>query len=71
MGLIDKKMVDEVMNQVTERVDSGTKEATKMKKFELGFDIAKELERTGGLSTDEYNVFLKKLLKQIGFNMTE
>lgn len=69
MALIDKKMVDEVMNQVTERVDSGTKEATKIKKFELGFEIIKELNKIGGLTSDEETELLKKMLKSLGFNI--
>lgn len=69
MALIDKKMVDDVMNQVTERVDSGTKEATKIKKFELGFEIMKELKNIGGVTPEEETEFLKKMLKSLGFNM--
>lgn len=68
MNIIDKNRVNEIIGAVTERVDSGTKEATRMKKFEMGFEIAKELHDVGGYTDMEYIDFMKKLLKQIGFN---
>lgn len=68
MALIDKKMVDEVVGKIEERVDEGTKEATKLKKFELGFEIVKEIHKNNGYTDEECNDFLKSMLKSLGFN---
>lgn len=69
MALIDKNMVNDITQAISEKVDEGTKKATNMKKFELGFEVIKELGRIGEVTPAEEGEFLKKLLKQLGFNV--
>lgn len=69
MALIDKKVIDEAIGSITERVDEGTKKADKISKMKLGFEIAKELRDSGGFTDNEFNDFSKNVLRQLGFNI--
>ena len=72
MALIDKSLVNEVVEKVSDKIDEGTKKATNLKKYELASQIADDIRNVpGGFNDSEYTEFKKSLLRAIGFKDLE